>query len=141
MSFCLGKRSRWGPEELGSPNPRTHALCQGNKMKTYKKPDARCHQLNLSLTAVELEDIKRRAEALGMRPVHFARVAMLNAVPSPPQSSAESAASRHIRLQLARLGNNLNQMVRGMHQNRVPLPNDLEPLLKDIRALIGRIPQ
>jgi hypothetical protein len=110
-------------------------------MKNYKKPDARCHQLNLSLTAGELEDVKRRAEALGMRTVHFARKVLLNGNASPIQLSAEGVALRHIRLQLARLGNNLNQMVRRMHENHDPLPNDLEPLLKDIRALIGRIPQ
>ena len=47
-------------------------------MRQYKKLDPRSFQLNLSLTAADLEDIKRRAEALGMRPVHFARLAALS---------------------------------------------------------------
>jgi hypothetical protein len=41
--------------------------------------------------------------------------------------------------QLARLGNNLNQMVRHLHQTGDPLPADLEPLLKDIRRIIARV--
>jgi hypothetical protein len=40
--------------------------------------------------------------------------------------------------QLARLGNNLNQMVRHLHQTGDPLPADLEPLLTDIRRIIAR---
>ncbi|MGA9005894.1 MAG: plasmid mobilization relaxosome protein MobC [Xanthobacteraceae bacterium] len=51
---------------------------------------------------------------------------------------AESVVLRHIRLELSRLGNNLNQMVRRLNEYRKPLPVDLEPLLADIRALIGR---
>ena len=38
-----------------------------------KSSEPRDKQLNLSLTASELESIKRRAEAIGMRPVHFGR--------------------------------------------------------------------
>jgi hypothetical protein len=111
-------------------------------MRQYKKLDPRNFQLNLSLTAAELEDIKNRADALGMRPVHFARLAALNDTSGGIAKSApENQALRKIHLELARLGNNLNQMVRSLHQLRVPLPSDLEPLLKDIRALIARLPR
>jgi hypothetical protein len=111
-------------------------------MRQYKKLDPRNFQLNLSLTAAELEDIKKRADDLGLRPVHFARLAALSGSPGEILKSApENQALRKIHLQLARLGNNLNQMVRDLHQLRVPLPGDLEPLLKDIRALIARLPQ
>jgi hypothetical protein len=111
-------------------------------MRQYKKSAPRNCQLNLSLTAAELEDIKRRAETLGLRPVHFARLAALSRNPATaPESAPETQALRKIHLELARVGNNLNQMSRNLHQLKVPLPGDLEPLLKDIRALIARLPQ
>jgi hypothetical protein len=111
-------------------------------MRQYKNHDPRRFQLNLSLTAAELEDIKQRAEALGLRPVHFARLAALRSNPENTVKSApENQVLRKINLELARVGNNLNQISRNFHQLKVPLPNDLEPLLKDIRALIARLPQ
>ena len=55
-----------------------------------KISEPRCHQLNLSLTARELESIKRRAAALGMRPVHFGR-AMLLAKDKQPSAKVETS--------------------------------------------------
>ena len=111
-------------------------------MKTYQKADPRCYQLNLSLTRDELEDIKRRAEALGMRPVHFARAILLSRTASAAEPvTATNQASRHVHLALSRLGNNLNQAVRKFHETEQCPPADLEPLLKDIRALMARLPQ
>ena len=43
-----------------------------------KKSEPRCKQLNLSLTESELESIRQRAEAVGMRPVHFGRALLLD---------------------------------------------------------------
>jgi hypothetical protein len=104
-----------------------------------KKSEPRDKQLNLSLTESELESIRRRACAVGMRPVHFGRVVLLTkddkAAPRPDQ---ESNVNRLIYGQLVRLGNNLNQLVRHLHQTGDPLPADLEPLLKDIRQIIAR---
>ena len=52
-----------------------------------------------------------------------------------------SNIDRMIYGQLVRLGNNLNQMLRHLHRTGEPLPADLEPLLKDIRELIARVPR
>ena len=75
-----------------------------------------------------------------MRPVHFGRAVLLNqnsriSLPSSHQDNQQ----RLIYGQLARLGNNLNQMVRHLHRTGDPLPADLEPLLRDIRAIIHRV--
>jgi hypothetical protein len=106
-----------------------------------RKPGSRCHQLNLSLTENELLDIKRRSEALGMRTAHFARGVLLNASKiALPENDRHSQAFRRIRLELQRIGQNLNQCVRKFHQTNLPMPADLEPLLHDIRQLIARIP-
>jgi hypothetical protein len=101
--------------------------------------EPRNQQLNLSLTQGELENIQRRASALGMRPVHFARAALIDpgnkvAVTRAPSSHVD----RLVYAEISRLGNNLNQLVRHLHRTGDPLPADLEPLLKDIRQIIER---
>src|SRR5258707_432539 len=103
------------------------------------KSEPRCAQLNLSLTASELANIKRRAEAVGMRPVHFGRALLLDqereiSTGRQPARNVE----RLIYTQLGRLGNNLNQLIRHLHTTGDPLPRDLELLLKDIRQIIAR---
>jgi hypothetical protein len=106
-----------------------------------KQIEPRSRQLNLSLSTCELEDIKKRAHALGMRPSHFGRALLLdnNRLPTTHNEPVNNAW-RLIHNQLARLGNNLNQMVRHLHQTGDPLPADLEPLLIDIRQIIARAP-
>lgn len=107
-----------------------------------KKTEPRCEQLNLSLTTSELDGIKRRAQAVGMRPVHFGRAVLLDTSgKSAVMPQNKSHTDRLIYGQLVRLGNNLNQMVRHLHQTGDPLPADLEPLLKDIRQIIARAPR
>jgi hypothetical protein len=101
--------------------------------------EPRDRQFNLSLTASELESIRRRAAAVGMRPVHFGRVLLLRKEGERAFRRAPDSNLQHlIYMQLVRLGNNLNQMVRHLHQTGDPLPVDLEPLLADIRQIIER---
>lgn len=107
-----------------------------------RKSEPRHRQLNLSLTDSELDSIRRRAEAVGMRPVHFGRALLLDQNRRP--ATKEEADNNLLRLtygQIVRLGNNLNQMVRHLHQTGDPLPADLEPLLTDIRQIIARVTQ
>jgi hypothetical protein len=114
-------------------------------MSRSTRVQGRYKQLNLSLTENELESIKRRAEAVGMRPVHFSRAVLLDqsrkfAETRSPDDKATSSIARLIYTQLVRLGNNLNQLVRHLHTTGDPLPADLEPLLNDIRQIISRVP-
>jgi hypothetical protein len=107
-----------------------------------KKSEPRSEQFNLSLTASELENIKRRAEAVGMRPVHFGRALLLNQEHKAAAKRDPGSNVNHLIYgQLVRLGNNLNQMVRHLHGTGDPLPADLEPLLTDIRKIIARVPR
>jgi hypothetical protein len=103
-----------------------------------KVPNPRDQQFKLYFTAGELAIIKRRAEALGMRPVHFGRAVLLADGYAGVQSEQAISAARLVLAQLARLGNNLNQMVRHLHATGDPLPADLEPLLTDIRSIVTR---
>jgi hypothetical protein len=102
-----------------------------------KVNEPRCHQLNLSLSATELASIRARASALGMRTAHFGRAMLLERDGRAAKHEAENNHEQLIYGQLVRLGNNLNQMVRHLHQTGDPLPADLEPLLTDIRHAIA----
>ena len=95
-------------------------------------------QLKLNFTADELASIKSRAEALGMRPVHFGRAVLLAGGHLVIQTERASSATGKILVQLSLLGHNLNQLVRHLHMTNDPLPADLEPLLADIRAILTR---
>jgi hypothetical protein len=102
--------------------------------------EPRIRQLNLSFTTSELETIVGRAQAVGMRPCHFGRAAILDVEKAAaPAARAEDNLQRLVLQQLSRIGNNLNQMVRHLHATGDPLPPDLEPLLKDIRALMTKV--
>jgi hypothetical protein len=140
MSFCLGKRSRWGPQEYG---PQTPGRMRSAKKESHGKTQTNRAALATTqseVSARELEDIKARAHALGMRPAHFGRALLLDKNRQPASHSAPANNTRRlIHSQLVRLGNNLNQMVRHLHQTGDPVPADLEPLLNDIRRLIARI--
>jgi hypothetical protein len=104
-----------------------------------KTSEPRSAQFNVSLTRSELEHVKRRAQAVGMRPVHFGRALLLD----PARNIATNRepvtnVQRPLCAELARLGNLLNQMVRHLHRTGDPLPADLEPLLNDVRRLLAR---
>ncbi len=102
--------------------------------------EPRCHQLNLSLTGSELDSVRRRAEALGMRLAHFGRFKLLGERrPLKRTRQAPSHLPRLIYGQLARVGNNLNQLMRHLHRTGEPLPADLEPLLSEIRRIMARL--
>jgi len=104
-----------------------------------KKAEPRDRQFNLSLTAAEYESLVRRARAVGMRPVHFGRTLMLDSTNAPVTTGQATNQIEKLNYSaLTRLGNNLNQMVRHLHQTGDPLPADLEPLLMDIRRIISR---
>lgn len=104
-----------------------------------KVVEPRKERLNLSFTLAELDDIKRRAQALGMRPAHFGRGVLLDTTKNVVIAQESDPATRLLHLQLVRVGSNLNQMVKRLHALQLPLPADAEPLLRDIREIIERL--
>ena len=76
---------------------------------------------------------------MGLRPAHYARNRLL--LPQAISSHADDSGNiaRLVYDQLKRLGNNLNQMMRHLHQTGEPVPADLGPLLTDIRDLIAKV--
>jgi hypothetical protein len=108
-------------------------------MSRPRKHIRRDHQLNFSLTQAELETIRTRAMAAGMRVVDFGRALLLRERRAPAvPDHAVSGAERLIYEQLKRLGNNLNQIARRLNSTRHAAPPSLEPLLKQIRAVLNR---
>lgn len=108
-------------------------------MPRPKKIEPRTEQLNIGLTKAEFESIETRARAVGMRPVHFGRYLLTRPEgKTAPGVPAENRGQGLIYVQLSRLGNNLNQMVRHLNTTGDPLPADLEPLLTDIRKILAR---
>jgi Bacterial mobilisation protein (MobC) len=53
-------------------------------------------------------------------------------------AAAVSRIERLVYLQLKRLGNNLNQLVRRLHATGEEPPPHLDPLLKDIRQILNQ---
>jgi hypothetical protein len=96
--------------------------------------------LKLHLTATEYECVVRRARAVGMRPSHFGRAMVLSKdTASTVVQQATANAERLDYHALSRVGSNLNQMVRHVHQTGASPPADLEPLLADIREIMNRM--
>jgi non-ribosomal peptide synthetase component F len=89
-------------------------------------------QLKLNFTATEYQCLVRRANAVCMRPTHFARRAVLQTDAHAPLNQIPSNLERLNYLALSRAGNNLNQMMRHLHRTGEPVPADLMPLLVDI---------
>jgi hypothetical protein len=106
-------------------------------MSRPQKKDRRDQQLNIGLTRAEYNIIKSRAVTAGVRVVDYGRMRLLG---PPGAQHAGNAAPRFDRLvyvQLKRLGNNLNQLVRRFHLTGDP-PAELDPLLKEIRDYLRR---
>lgn len=139
MSFCVRKRVSLG---AGGDGPQTLGRMRSAKeifMGRPKVSSLRDMQLKLNLTATEYECVVRRANAVGMRPNHFGRALVLNKDAAPAANPrSPSNVERLDYHALSRVGSNLNQVVRRMHQTGEPAPADLEPLLADIRQIINR---
>jgi hypothetical protein len=104
-----------------------------------KKEERRERQLNIGLTKAEFDTVQRRAFATGTPLVDYSRAVLLSrrtaiAANTPLTCRYDQLAV----LQLQRLGNLLNQLVRRVHQNGDLPIEELVGLLRDIRAELGR---
>ena len=140
--MCLPRQTRaWGPDVSGPQTP--------GRMRSARKENDTNPKTRIALSPAQSESDRERAlqyqaARRGARhaAAHFGRAVLLNrAIALESQAESATPAFRLIHTQLVRLGNNLNQLVRKLHQIGHTPPADLEPLLKDIRGLIARIPQ
>lgn len=108
-------------------------------MARPKTNEPRGCQLNLHLTRTEIEAVRARAAEAGMRVPDYGRVQVLGAAAAVAAQAAPSRSDLLLVAQWRAVGVNLNQVARRLNAMPVPmLPPSLEPLLRDIRALIDR---
>lgn len=98
-------------------------------------PDAvRVHRVNARLSPAELEELKAKADEMGMTPAQWLRVGSLSRrLPSPPVP----AVNRQQYSELSRLAANLNQLTRLANSGQsVVLPSALvTELIGEVRRL------
>jgi hypothetical protein len=115
------------------------ALLQRNAVVRPSKKTRRDRQFNMSLTEREHELLYARAATCGMRPVDYGRSRLFG---TGRMDAHPEAARPHLDplfyASLSKLGNNLNQIARRLNTQGGSAPSTLEPLLRDIRALINR---
>jgi hypothetical protein len=95
--------------------------------------------VNIHLTDGEFAEVASRAAAQGKTPGEYGRGRLLAGKAEPLPSRAEAEAThtnRLVQIQLRRLGNLLNQLVRHLHQTGEVLP-EAAPLLRDIRSILS----
>ena len=104
-----------------------------------KKTEKRDRQLNISFTEAEFETVTSRAFRRGVAAVDYGRAMLLGGEAGAPSVQPALPRFDHLAvLQLQRLGNLLNQLVRHVHQTgHLPI-DELVSLLRDIRAALGR---
>ena len=93
--------------------------------------------MNLSLTQAEFDGVDARARRHGLSLVDYGRWLIVDggksgALPVPPEGRFDRLAV----LQLQRLGNLLNQIVRQAHTHGYVPADELVALLRDIRAML-----
>jgi hypothetical protein len=108
-------------------------------MARPRQIEVRDRQMNIKLTAREFEFVCQCAAASGVRPVDYGRARLLMEWrASEAIVGVGPKSDPAFRVQLSRIGNNLNQIVRRMNSFDEPCPPTLEPLLQEIRSLINR---
>jgi hypothetical protein len=95
-------------------------------------------QLNLKLTEREFAWILLKAADARMRPGEFGR-AQLFATGKVGKSTANKTHLDPLFLsQVGRIGNNLNQIARRLHEFHLPAPQELDDVLALIREVIRK---
>jgi hypothetical protein len=100
----------------------------------------RDRQFNVGLTAPEYDLLLSRAAASGMRPVDYGRARLFGERRGVTftEPDAGSQIDPLFQTHLSRLGNNLNQIARRLNRLGYPPTDSLEPLLREIRALLAK---
>lgn len=107
-------------------------------MSRPRKSTKRNRQLNLKLTEREFAWVLQQAVAVRMTPVDFGRAQLFatRKLRKLPESAAH--LDPLFMAQMGRIGNNLNQIARRLHQFHTPAPADLEDVLASVREIIRK---
>ena len=138
MSNALSELQRTGAVDTGMPigHDRADSSQTGaaQRANDFGRPCRTAKSL-VRFTPDEFAIIADRARACGRTPARFIREAALGAVPRERRSAVNADLVR----QLARIGNNLNQLAVRAHTGS-PLPVDaLEATLSELLAAVRRV--
>jgi hypothetical protein len=100
------------------------------------KYNRRDQQLNLKFTQHEADWISEQARARRIVRGEFGRQQVLWERAVRISVSARMPFDQGVLLQLSRIGNNLNQIARRMHQLNIEAPAQLAPVLDMIRGIL-----
>lgn len=102
-----------------------------------KLPNTRDKQFNVGLTGDEFAALHRAARVAGMRPVDYGRSLLLaRRLPMRRVADATPQLDPLLLVQISRIGNNLNQIARRLHELAMPVPDELPELLSEIRSVL-----
>jgi hypothetical protein len=102
------------------------------------KSEKRIRQLNLKLTEREFAWVLRRAVAARIPVADFGRAQLLATRKVGKLPANLPHLDPLFMAQVSRIGNNLNQIARRLHEYRIPAPEDLEAVLVFIREIIRK---
>lgn len=101
-------------------------------------PLKRSRQLNIALFQSEFDAIQARADALGVPRVDYARATLLSMQVASIGVGLPSKLERLNLEQMKRIGNNLNQIARGLNALGQSQPEELSATLSALRAIIDQ---
>lgn len=102
-----------------------------------KLPFTRDKQFNVGLTDDEFAALHRAARIAGMRPVDYGRAVLLSRrLPTRRVAEATPHLDPLLLLEISRIGNNLNQITRRLHELSLPMPDELPLVLAEIRGVL-----
>ncbi|MCP3439802.1 plasmid mobilization relaxosome protein MobC [Bradyrhizobium sp. CCGUVB14] len=96
----------------------------------------RNRQFNVGLTDAEFAKLLQAARVAGMRPVDYVRAKIFAKALPARTALAVRQLDPLLLTHLARIGNNLNQVARQIHQLDLESPADLAPALAELRAIL-----
>lgn len=115
---------------------RLRSATNRTSMPRISPQSKRDRQLNIALHESEVEALKTRAEARGMRLVDYARASLLTMRVASVDVVLPSKLERLNLEQLKRIGNNLNQIARQLNGLGQVVPDELAETLNAIRQLL-----
>lgn len=102
------------------------------------KSEKRVCQLNLKLTEREFDWVRGQADAVRMQVADFGRAQLFATRKVRKCPEAQPHLDPLFMSHVSRIGNNLNQIARRLHQLHAPAPVDLESTLASIRDIIRK---
>jgi hypothetical protein len=101
----------------------------------------RDQRLVIKLTPAEYALLQTRADTVGSRLANYARSVLLQQETGRQAIAAVSRYDRLVYSEWHRVGSNLNQVTRQLNSFGSVQASEVEAVLRDIRALIARVPE